>query len=128
MFNFIRTGGPGMYLLVLIAFALIVLVARKGFELFGGRELSKVQMERGLHAILFWGAFCAVLGVYSQLAGIYRALNAIIHASEISPSVIAEGLAISFHTTLFGLIVFMLAGVAWFVLQNRYRNLLRTAG
>ncbi len=125
MINFISTGGPGMYILVLIAIALVVLIVKKGIELFGGRELTKIQMDRGLHAILFWGAFSAVLGVYSQLAGIYTALNVIMRAAEISPSVTAQGLAISFHTTLFGLIIFMLAGVTWFILQSRYRSLIR---
>ena len=38
-------------------------------------------------------------------SGIYRALNEIIRAADISPPVIAEGIAVWFHTTLFGLCV-----------------------
>jgi hypothetical protein len=37
--------------------------------------------------------------------------------------VIAEGMTISFHTTLFGLSVFLLSGLAWWILYRRYREL-----
>jgi biopolymer transport protein ExbB/TolQ len=122
MFWFINTGGPLMWVLVVIAVALVVLIVKKALQLFGN-EVSGADLEKGLHAILFWGAFSAVLGVYAQLSGIYRALRTIIDAPEISPPVIAEGMTISFHTTLFGLSVFLIAGLAWFILYRRYRAL-----
>ncbi len=123
MFWFIKTGGPLMYVLVVLAIVLIVLTARKAMQLYGKSESDGNDLERGLHAILFWGAFSAVLGVYAQLSGIYRALMQIIAAADISPPIIAEGMAISFHTTLFGLSVFLLSGLAWFILYRRYRDL-----
>ncbi len=123
MFWFIKTGGPLMYALVVLAIVLIVLTARKAMQLYGKTDTDGSDLERGLHAILFWGAFSAVLGVYAQISGIYLALRAIIAAADISPPVIAEGMAISFHTTLFGLSVFLLSGLAWFILYRRYRDL-----
>ena len=123
MFWFIKTGGPLMYVLVVLAIVLIVLTARKAMQLYGKAESDSNDLERGLHAILFWGAFSAVLGVYAQISGIYRALMQIIAAADISPPIIAEGMAISFHTTLFGLSVFLLSGLAWFILYRRYRDL-----
>jgi biopolymer transport protein ExbB/TolQ len=122
MIWFINTGGPLMWVLIVIAIALVVLIVKKALQLFG-KEATGGDLERGLHAILFWGAFSAVLGVYAQLSGIYRALRSIIQAPEISAPVIAEGMAISFHTTLFGLSVFLIAGLAWFVLYRRCRDL-----
>ncbi|MFC1529392.1 MotA/TolQ/ExbB proton channel family protein [Gemmatimonadota bacterium] len=123
MFWFIKTGGPLMYVLVILAIVLVALIARKALQLYGKQESDSNNLERGLHAILFWGAFSAVLGVYAQISGLYRALMNIIAAADISPSIIAEGLAISFHTTLFGLSVFLLSGLAWFILYRRYRDL-----
>ena len=122
MIWFISHGGPLMWVLVVIALALIFLIVRKAIQLYGKSGVTD-DLERGLHAILFWGAFSAVLGVYAQLSGIYRALREIIAATDISAPVIAEGMTISFHTTLFGLSVFLLAGLAWFILYRRYRDL-----
>jgi hypothetical protein len=116
-------GGPVVLVQIVLLLLVIVLIVKKAIQLYGGSPPSTEDSQRGLHAILFWGVFCAVLGIYGQLAGIYQALGAIAAAAEISPAVIAGGLAVSFQPTLFGLLVLMLAGLAWFALLARSRNL-----
>ena len=125
MIQFLRNTGPFMWPLLILTVTIVALTVRKAVELFAMKDLNRDRMEKGLHAILFWGAFSAVLGVYGQLQGIYVALQIIIRATEISPPVIAEGFAISFTTTLYGLVLFMVSGLAWFILLSRYRSLLR---
>ena len=120
MIWFIKTGGPLMLVLLLIAAVILVQIVRSAMALFGSDRDAANHIDRGVHAILFWGAFSAVLGVYAQLSGLYRALNAIIRAADVSPQIIAEGIAVSFHTTLFGLSVFLISGLAWFVLYRRH--------
>ena len=116
-------GGPVVLVQIVLLILVVVLIVRKAVQLYGGSAPAKEESERGLHAILFWGVFCSVMGVYGQLAGIYRALGAIAAATDISPAIIAQGLAVSFLPTLFGLVVMMLAGLAWFVLLARSRRL-----
>lgn len=125
MSQFLAATGPFKWPLLILTVTILALVIKKAIELFTRKDLNKLQMERGLHAILFWGVFSAVLGVYGQLSGIYNALQIIIRAPDISPPIIAEGFAESFTTTLYGLVLFMVAGLAWFIFLSRYRKLLR---
>ncbi len=128
MLAYINSGGPVMWLLIVLFIVIVVLIVRAALQLMQTRGGTPAVMPGSVHAILFWGVFAGVLGIYGQLAGIYRALNIIITAPEISPPVIVEGLAISFHTTLFGLVILMGAGLAWFVLFSRFRALNRSTG
>lgn len=65
----------------------------------------------------FWGVLALVLGLLGQFSGIYRALQVIRTAAEISPTVIAEGLAQSFATTLLGAAVLLLSLLFWALLK-----------
>jgi len=123
MLRNLLAGGPVVLVQIVLLLVIAVLAVKKAVHLFGGSAPSGEEASRGLHAILFWGVFSCVLGIYGQLAGIYRALTIIMGATEISARVIAEGLAASFQPTLFGLVILMLAGLAWFVLLVRLRNL-----
>ena len=125
MIQFLANTGPFKWPLLILTVTIAVLIIKKSIDLFTSKERTRDQMERGLHAILFWGAFSAVMGVYGQLSGIYRALQIIAGASDISPSVILEGFTISFTTTMYGLVLFMVAGLSWFILLSRYRKLVR---
>jgi len=125
MLTFINSGGPVMWLLIVLFIVIVTLIVRAVMQLRDSETLLARSQTGGIHAILFWGVFAGILGVYGQLAGIYRALMFIIRAPDISPPVIAEGMAISFRTTLFGLLLLMGAGLAWFILFSRYRALTR---
>jgi hypothetical protein len=123
MFAYIMSGGPAMVIQLLITLVIIVLIVRKSLQVYSPSPPATGDLDRGLHAILFWGVFTFVLGVYGQLAGIYSALGAIVAAADVSPGIIAEGMAISFRPTLFGLVVMMLSAVVWLLLNDRRRKL-----
>ncbi len=89
---FMQMGVFG-YPLVILSIVVVALAVKKAVDLFGRRDLTPVQMENGLQAILFWGAVTAVLGVLGQITGIYNALSVIAYAREISPQVTAMGFA-----------------------------------
>ncbi|MCP4574655.1 MAG: MotA/TolQ/ExbB proton channel family protein [bacterium] len=71
-----------------------------------------------IFAILFWGFVAAVLGFLGQCAGLYNALTVIATATAINPSIVSQGFAQSFTTTLWGSGLLLVAGLAWFVLRT----------
>jgi biopolymer transport protein ExbB/TolQ len=85
------------------------------------------SLKNRINALLFWGAFGAVVGFLGQASGIYSALRAISAASEISPPIVMEGFAISFLTTIMGLVIFLGSGLAWMGLRGMYNRLSRAA-
>jgi len=120
---FFSAMGVFFFPLVLICVVNIVLAIRKAADLYGSTLKAGPRLERGLHAILFWGAVAAVLGVLGQSIGIYNALGAISRAAEISPAVVARGFAESFTTTIFGLVILIVSAILWFIFLRRYRSI-----
>jgi biopolymer transport protein ExbB/TolQ len=108
--------------LAVIAIAVVVLIVRTALRLPGMTADDRAAVGNGLHGILFWGAVSALIGIIGQNSGMYNALTAISRAREISPQVIAMGVAQSLTTTLFGLTTLLVAAVAWFTLLTRYRR------
>ena len=123
MLLYIKQMGPFGYLMIIISVVIAALAIKKAIDLFGGRDRAAADLERGLHAILFWGVVEAVLGVLGQISGIYNALNAIYRAKEIDPRIIYMGFAESFTTTLYGLGALLLSAIVWFALFMRYKRL-----
>jgi hypothetical protein len=120
---FFKSMGMFLFPMLIMAVVILVLAIRKFADLFGGKDLTSYQRQKGLHAILFWGVVSAVFGVLGQVTGIYNALNAIRQAKEISPQVVAMGLAQSYTTTIFGLELMIIAGIIWFILLGRSKKL-----
>ncbi|HER43310.1 MAG TPA: hypothetical protein ENO08_02475 [Candidatus Eisenbacteria bacterium] len=123
MLLYIKQMGPFGYLMIIISVVIAALAVKKAIDLFARTDRAPAELERGLHAILFWGVIASVLGVLGQLSGIYNALNAISRAAEISLNVVFMGLAQSFTTTLYGFWTLALSAVVWFALFMRYRRI-----
>jgi hypothetical protein len=118
----VSMGTYGIIEIVLLV-VIAVLAIKKTIDLFVRRGLDAAGLERGLHAILFWGVIALAAGVLGQVSGIYRALNVIVNATEINPKIVAMGFAQSFTTTIFGLALFVVAAVIWFALYTQYKRL-----
>ena len=123
MLLYIKQMGPFGILMIIISVVIAALSIKKAIDLFAGKDRPAADLERGLHAILFWGIIASVLGVLGQLSGIYNALNAISKATEISPRIVYMGFAESFTTTLYGLWTLFLASIIWFALFMKYKRL-----
>ena len=63
------------------------------------------------------------MGILGQASGIYTALRVVSAASEISPPIVMEGFAISFLTTIMGLVIFLGSGLAWIGLRAMHDRL-----
>ncbi|MFC1661184.1 MotA/TolQ/ExbB proton channel family protein [Gemmatimonadota bacterium] len=127
MFDFIRGSGPyGLLIcgLVLLNLGLVGWILVKLLGNGGGRSQA---LEGKINAVLFWGGIGAVLGVLGQVNSIYLALREILSASDISPNVIAEGFAISFTSTIMGLLLLLFSALAWMGLRGLYNRTTRVA-
>ncbi len=118
---FMQCGVIGWPLLI-IAIVNAVLIVRAAVRISRARAGSASRLATAVHPILFWGVMSAVLGFLGQHTGLYKAFTVISRAREISPNLVAAGLAESLTTTIFGLTIFVVSALAWFVLLSWSRR------
>ena len=121
---FLKCGVFGWPILIL-ALVNIVLIVRGIHRLGGDRAQPDAMLENGLNAILFWGGIAAVIGLLGQVTALYLSIRIIQRAGIISPAHVAEGLAVSFSTNIWGLTLFIVAALLWFILSSWCRSLTR---
>ena len=63
------------------------------------------------------GIFAAVFGIFGQCIGLFQAFMAIEAAGDISPAMIFGGLKVSMITTLYGIFIFLISFLIWFLLK-----------
>jgi biopolymer transport protein ExbB len=83
--------------------------AEKAIMTYGGIEMG--FLERGLIWISLFITLAPMLGFTGTVQGMITAFDAIKEAAQISPSIVANGIAIALLTTLFGLVVAMILQV-----------------
>ena len=122
MIYFFQSGGPMMWLLLIIALVVLVLFIKKAVQLFGSNSTSE-DAAIGINAVIFWGSISAVLGFFAHFYGVYQAMQAIKMANDISPAIVAEGYAMSLVTILFGMGILLISAILWFILRWKYKQL-----
>ncbi|MBM4174655.1 MAG: MotA/TolQ/ExbB proton channel family protein [Ignavibacteria bacterium] len=85
--------------------------AEKAIVAYGGIEMS--FLERGLIWISTFISIAPMLGFTGTVQGMIEAFDAIKEANQISPSIVAGGIAVALLTTLFGLVVAMILQVLY---------------
>jgi len=125
--GFFFSGGIFMWPLLIIAIIILYLSIRKIVDLFILDAQNRATLKNGINAILFWGSFSVVLGIFAHFVGIYQAMQAIMAAADISPAIVANGYALSLITVLSGLFLFMISSVIWLVLQWKYKKIISIA-
>jgi biopolymer transport protein ExbB/TolQ len=110
-------GGIVMYPLLVIALGILWLAARAAW-LLSRRERTDAEVERPLQGLLFWGAFSVVLGLLGTAVGIIQIAQAIMLAGQVEATLVWGGFGVSLVTLIFGLLIFLLAAVLWFVLRQ----------
>lgn len=85
--------------------------AEKAIIAYGAIEMS--FLERGLIWISTFITLAPMLGFTGTVQGMVQAFDAIKEANQISPSIVAGGIAVALLTTLFGLIVAMILQVLY---------------
>ncbi len=114
--------------ITLLGLLLLMLISLKAVKLYLQKHKNPESLRKGLDAILFIGSLCFAYGVLGQTIGIYQMLQFISASQQqLSPQVIAAGLQISIIPALYGLIIFIMAALCWFLFRNRYKQLLKKA-
>ena len=118
MFDIIRASGPFGVIIVLLVLLNLGLVVWTLVQLLGSEGPGSPALRNRINAVLFWGAVGGVLGLLGQANGIYLALRVISRAPEVSPPIVMEGFAISFLTTIMGLVFLLGSALAWMALRT----------
>ena len=112
-------GGPlFMGILTLILICIVAWAIYHLFPVLTGKEISLSKTKSKLKHIKTLGSFAAVFGILGQLIGLYQAFAILEEKGNISQSLIAGGLKVSMIPTLYGVIIFLLSLLIWFILDN----------
>lgn len=113
MGSFIANGGPFMYLILLLGTAAVLLTVWRMRRSYAGQPVPAGQVN----TVLYLGLTALLIGVIAQLTGLYSAATAILEATAIAPSVVAEGILISFNSTLLGFYTLVISALLWLLLR-----------
>jgi hypothetical protein len=119
MLNAFHGGGIIMYPLLMAAVGVAWLAARTAWLLSRSDRVA-VEVERSLHGVLFWGAFSVVLGLLGTVIGVIQMAQAITLAGQVEATLVWGGFGVSLITLIFGLLIFLVAGLLWFALRQWY--------
>ena len=79
------------------------------------KSSSKEQVLRKIEQGRSIGLFAMIFGIMGQLIGLYGAFSRMAEAGDISPAIIYAGLKVSMITTMYGIIIYLIAIALWFV-------------
>jgi CubicO group peptidase (beta-lactamase class C family) len=113
----IAHAGPFATPLAILTALMAVLIFRTVRRSRAAPDRAGAEVNEGRAAILFWGFVAAVLGFLGQCAALYQIMTMVVDAEAINPELMAEGFAASFATTLWGVGLLLVAGIAWLSLQ-----------
>ena len=102
MFLSILNDGGSVFMYPLVVLLILVLVMiTKSF-------VKKDNNEKCVRLISSISLFAIVWGIFGQVLGLISAFDAIEATGNISPSLLASGLKVSFLPTAFGMFIFLL--------------------
>ena len=111
-------GGPlFMGILTILLVILVVLAVVFSLSIASGKATGLTNFRHRLTYLKSLGLFTMITGILGQLIGLMMAFSAIEKASDISPAIIAGGLKVSMITTLYGIIIYLISILFWFLLD-----------
>jgi len=111
-------GGPlFMSILTLLFIGMVAWAIYQALPVLRNEELIFGKIEMRLKHIRSIGLFAMITGILGQLIGLYEAFSAIERAGDISPGLVYSGLKVSMITTLYGIFIYLISLILWFVLD-----------
>jgi hypothetical protein len=83
---------------------------------------DRTAIQQSIDLIKSSGLFAVVTGILGQLIGVYSAFGSIEEVGTVSPEILVSGLKISSICTIYGLMIYALSLLAWFVFTNLNRK------
>ncbi|PLX11612.1 MAG: hypothetical protein C0597_14780 [Marinilabiliales bacterium] len=114
-------GGIYFMLPIYIMWVVVIFLSIKFLVNYFSPEPNIKKLQQQNSTILFIGSFAFLFGLLGQIIGLYYALEAIQAAHDLSPTIMAGGLKVSFIAPLYGFVLLLLSSVVWFI----YRTLIR---
>jgi len=108
--------GPFKIPLAALLLIVLILIIYSFYLKFRKVEPDHQALQKSLNTLLVLGSFNLALGMIGQITGIWDAIDAIKAAGDINPDIVMTGIKVSFGTTIFGLVTFMIAALAWLLL------------
>lgn len=105
--------------LSLLGFFILFWAGYQAYFLFRSREANEKRKAQ-INLIVYFGSFALFWGILGHTVAIYSALQAIEKMGEVSPAMLAGGLKISLIVPMYGLVIFLISSIVWFVLRQRY--------
>ena len=116
MLDLFYQGGPlFMGILTLLLLTLVVLFVKAIMDKNGQEDTQ----PKSISLIRELGTLSLVTGILGQLIGFFSAFSIMEQADSISPSVLAGGLKISLITTIYGLLIFIIALIMVLFLRRK---------
>jgi hypothetical protein len=115
MLDLFYRGGPlFMGLLTLIFLIIVIYSFLKGYEITEGKISNPLDISRSLGLTKELGLLALVMGVLGQLISLFAAFKSIqLGSIEVSSTVILDGFQVSMITTIYGLVIFLLAMILY---------------
>lgn len=116
--NLFHMGGP-LFMGILTILLLIILATTVLFAIYiyGAKAQKDTHFTHRLKYLKSMGLFTMITGILGQLIGLLMAFGAIERAGDISPQMVYGGLKISFYTTVYGILIYLLSILLWFILD-----------
>jgi len=115
---FIEGGSLFMGMLSIVLLIIIVLTVVNGRAILSGKIKDNYESGGSITYIKSLGLFGLVLGMLGQFIGMFQAFKIIGSGMEISPAILAGGLKVSSITSIYGMIIFLVSYLLWFMLRT----------
>ena len=102
----------GILFMSILTITLAVSLGLSAFHL-----IKKTQDENQLALIKSVGLFALVFGILGQFIGLYSALEHISQVESVSSAMLAGGIRVSSITSIYGMIIFVVSYLMWFILK-----------
>ena len=123
MANLFYMGGP-LFMGILTSLLVVMLAVSVYFliAITSGKATEKSNFRHQLTYVKSVGLFTMITGILGQLIGLLQAFKAIEQVNDISPAILAGGLKVSMITTLYGIFIYLLSILIWFLLDLWYNK------
>ena len=91
-----------------------------------GKAAGLVNFAHKLTYVKSVGLFTMITGILGQLIGLLEAFKAIERVGDISPAMLAGGLKVSMITTLYGILIYLVSILIWFLLDLLHQKKLNS--
>ncbi|WP_421764483.1 MotA/TolQ/ExbB proton channel family protein [Ekhidna sp.] len=109
MIELFQMGGMLFMSILTIELSLVIYFGVKGF-------LNKNKKSSSIKSV---GLLAVITGILGQLIGLFSAFEAIQQIGSVSPAMLAGGLKVSMITTIYGVIIYIIAIILSMIVRAR---------